>query len=489
MIMQSSRAARRLALGCLLALGAAAASCRGAAPPPEAGLVTSWMRTLYALVRAERLSPPVASRVFAYSAAALYEGIAAGSPELKSLAGQLNGLSALPTPRRDERYDWGVVAVSAETTVVKALFREGFPATQVTIAQLGDSQIAARAARGVSPVVRDRSATFGATLGHAILDWAAGDRFKETRGLTWQPPKGRRYWVNTGEPEQFSSVSLSAVSEGVTLGNPADTLAAGGASERTLVVSRPKSSHVKSLAAVNPTGVTEPYWDRVRPFVLTSMDQCAPPPPLPFSETPGSEFYRQVKAVYDTGRTLTPEQREIALYWADNPGESGTPPGHWVLIASQLVDELHLDADRSAEMFVLTTVALADAFISCWHEKFTYSLVRPVTYIRRVIDPRWHTLIPTPPFPEYTAGHAVQSGAAAGVLTALFGDRPFADSTHVNIGRPVRRFASFRAAADEVARSRLYAGLHYPMSLSRGVAQGECIARRVMERVKTRAQR
>jgi len=134
-------------------------------------------------------------------------------------------------------------------------------------------------------------------------------------------------------------------------------------------------------------------------------------------------------------------------------------------------------------------VAMADAFISCWHEKFSFSLVRPVTYIRRVIDPQWRTLIPTPPFPEYTAGHAVQSGAAAGVLTALFGDRPFADSTHVNIGRPVRRFASFRAAADEVARSRLYAGLHYPMSLSNGLAQGECIADKVMARVRTRAQR
>ncbi len=487
MTMPSARAPRRRLLGCCLALSVAA-NCRGTPPPVEPRLVTSWMRTLYALVRAERLSPPVAARVFAYSAVALYEGLAPGSPELRSLAGQLNGLRTLPAPHPREQYDWAVVAASAETTVVKSLFREGLPATQVTIAQLGDSQIAARTAQGTPAGVRARSTAFGAALGHAILDWAASDRFRETRGLTWRPPKGRRYWVNTAEPEQYSSVSLSAVSEAVTLGNPADTLAAGAVSERTLVVSRPKSSRIKSLAAVNPTGVTEPYWDRLRPFVLTSMDQCAPPPPPPYSETPGSDFYKQVRAVYDTGRALTPEQREIALYWADNPGESGTPPGHWVLIASQLASELHLDADRTAQTFVLTAVALADAFISCWHEKFTFSLVRPITYIRRSIDPGWHTLIPTPPFPEYTAGHAVQSGAAAGVLSALFGDRPFADSTHVNIGRPVRRFASFRAAAAEVAQSRLYAGLHYPMSLSLGLAQGECIARKVVERVRLRAQ-
>jgi len=470
-------------VACGIALVLGGAGCRAAPPPVGARILTDWMRAQYALVRAERLSPPVASRVFAYGAVALYEGVAAGSPRLRSLAGQLNGLRELPRPQPRERYDWAIVTASAETTLLKILFKEGLPATQVAIAQLGDSQIAARRA---SRPVRDRSTAYGTALGRAIADWATGDRFLETRGLAWTPPQGRRYWVNTAEPQQYIASSLSTQSEGVSLQNPADTLTAGGATERSLIVSRPKSARIKTLAALNPTGATEPYWGRLRPFVLTAMDECAPPRPPTYSEAPGSEFYRQVRAVYDTGNTLTLEQREIALYWADNPGESGTPPGHWLLIASQLVGELQLDAERTAEMLVLTSVAMADAFISCWHEKFSWSLVRPVTYIRRVIDPRWHTLISTPPFPEYTAGHAVQSGAAAGVLTALFGDRPFADSTHVTIGRPVRSFPSFRAAAEEAARSRLYGGLHYPVSLKNGTAQGECIARKVVERIKTR---
>jgi hypothetical protein len=471
-------------VGCGIVVVAAGGGCRAAPPPVRARILTDWMRAQYALVRAERLSPPVASRVFTYGAVALYEAFAAGSPRLRSLAGQLNGLRQLPRPQPRERYVWAIVAASAETTLLKILFREGLPATQVAIAQLGDSQIAARRASGP---VRDRSTAYGATLGRAIAAWAAGDRFSETRGLAWKAPQGHRYWVSTAEPQQYISVSLSAQSEAVSLRNPADTLTAGAAAERSLIVSRPKSSRIKTLPALNPRGATEPYWGRLRPFVLTSTDECAPPPPPPYSEAPGSEFYRQVKAVYETGNTLTPEQREIALYWADNPGESGTPPGHWLLIASQLVAELQLDAERTAEMLVLTSVAMADAFISCWHEKFSWNLVRPVTYIHRAIDPRWRTLIPTPPFPEYTAGHAVQSGAAAGALTALVGDRPFVDSTHVTIGRPVRSFTSFRAAADEVARSRLYAGIHFPSSLRNGLAQGECIARKVVERIETRA--
>src|SRR2546426_11795164 len=126
----------------------AASACRAAPPPVDARMLTDWMRAQYALVRAERPSPPVASRVFAYGAVALYEGVAAGSPRLRSLAGQLNGLSELPRPEPRERYEWAIVAASAETTLLKVLFKEGLPATQVAIAQLGDSQIAARRASG-----------------------------------------------------------------------------------------------------------------------------------------------------------------------------------------------------------------------------------------------------------------------------------------------------------------------------------------------------
>src|SRR5256712_7097922 len=177
----------------------AAAGCRAAPPPVDARILTDWMRAQYALVRAERLSPPVASRVFAYGAVALYEGVAAGSPRLRSLAGQLNGLSALPRPEPRERYDWAIVAASAETTLLKVLFKEGLPATPVAIAQLGDSQIAARRA---SRPVHDRSTAYRGSLGRAIAEGATGDRFSETRGLAWKPPQGRRSWLNTAEPQQ-----------------------------------------------------------------------------------------------------------------------------------------------------------------------------------------------------------------------------------------------------------------------------------------------
>ncbi|MCU0904273.1 MAG: vanadium-dependent haloperoxidase, partial [Tabrizicola sp.] len=120
--------------------------------------------------------------------------------------------------------------------------------------------------------------------------------------------------------------------------------------------------------------------------------------------------------------------------------------------------------------------AQADAFISCWATKYKYNLLRPVTYIKRVIDNAWEPLLITPPFPEYTSGHSCQSGAASTVLTAVFGDSfAFDDETHVDEGLPVRSFPSFAAAAEEAAMSRLYGGIHFRFGNEAGLAQGRAV--------------
>jgi membrane-associated phospholipid phosphatase len=77
------------------------------------------------------------------------------------------------------------------------------------------------------------------------------------------------------------------------------------------------------------------------------------------------------------------------------------------------------------------------------------NLQRPVTYINDRIDKRWTTYIVTPNFPSYPSGHSTQSGAAARVLTAMFGTKRFTDTTHADHGLPAlapRRFDSFAEA-------------------------------------------
>lgn len=189
----------------------------------------------------------------------------------------------------------------------------------------------------------------------------------------------------------------------------------------------------------------------------------------------------------DTMRALTPAKRQIALFWADNPVATGTPAFHWISVVNQMIGARQLDADQAVELNALTSLAIADAFIGCWRTKYRTMVVRPVTYMHRVFDPAFATVISTPPFPEYTSGHSVQSAAAVSVLGATLGDAiPFVDSSQVDIGQPPRRFSSFIAARDEVAISRVYAGVHYMPAVIDGVLQGRCIGDRVLARLKTR---
>jgi hypothetical protein len=156
-------------------------------------------------------------------------------------------------------------------------------------------------------------------------------------------------------------------------------------------------------------------------------------------------------------------------------------------LAGQLngLDSLpHPDPNRRYDPVL---VAQADAFIAIWHEKYRTNSIRPVTYIRRYIDPAWTPAIITPPFPEYPSGHSGQSAAAATVLTALLGPVAFDDSTNLALGHAPRRYASFQAAADEAAESRLYGGIHFPMGNENGKVLGRCVGQVVLARLRTRA--
>jgi hypothetical protein len=126
-------------------------------------------------------------------------------------------------------------------------------------------------------------------------------------------------------------------------------------------------------------------------------------------------------------------------------GRSGgyrAPPGHSISIATQVLRRMDAGLDIAAETYAKVGMAVADAFVSCWDTKYRYNLLRPVTYIQKLIDADWKPLLTTPPFPEYVSGHSVQSGAAAEVLTDLFGrDHAFVDHTHESRGLPARAFS------------------------------------------------
>jgi membrane-associated phospholipid phosphatase len=185
----------------------------------------------------------------------------------------------------------------------------------------------------------------------------------------------------------------------------------------------------------------------------------------------------------------TAEQQTIAKYWAEGAGATGTPPGHWIAIVGQLarIDGLSLAA--AAEAYARVGIAVTDAFIQCWYTKYLSNLQRPVTYIQDNIDGTWLPYIVTPSFPTYTStsGHSTQSGAAAAVLTAMFGIKAFTDTTHADrhlmpLQEP-RSFSSCDEAAQEAAASRLYGGIHFSFDNDDGLSAGQCTGRAITDRV------
>jgi hypothetical protein len=223
-----------------------------------------------------------------------------------------------------------------------------------------------------------------------------------------------------------------------------------------------------------------PQWGNNRTFAMPNGKSCPLAPPPAYSEDKASDFYKEAIEVYDTRLALTPEQREVARFWSDDPMLSPTPPGHWLWIALQLFERDKADLATQVDVLARLGIATADAFIGCWDAKYQYDLLRPVTYIKKHIDPKWEPLLITPPFPEYPSGHSTQSGAAAEVLTAFYGENfAFEDNTHERDGLKARRFASFHAAAEEAALSRLYGGIHFRAAIERGLEQGRCIGAHV----------
>lgn len=397
----------------------------------DASVPLAWFDLALTLTRTTPgFTPPVAARALGYAGVTLYEAVVPGSRQYRSLAPQWPGLRQLP---RDERgHDWPVVANAALAGILRSLYANTSAANLAAIDAL-ETELSERARRNSSHSEVAASARRGAQVARAVFDWSRGDGGHEgyLRNFPpdYVPPSGPGLWIPT--PPAFQ---------------PA----------------------------------LQPRWGDNRPLVLIDGHSCAPDDPTRYSEQRQSAFFGEAREVYDAVNNRTPEQEAIALFWSDDPGVTASPPGHSISVATQVLRLEEASLMLAAETYAKVGMAVCDAFIACWKTKYIHNLLRPVTYIQRLIDPTWLPLLNTPPFPEYTSGHSVQSAAAFGVLADLFGDSySFDDHTHDNRGLVPRRFGSFSAAAEEAALSRLYGGIHFRPAIEQGLTQGRCIAEAV----------
>ena len=419
--------------GMALLCGWAAIGGALAAERPTAGqILRNWYYLMNELVRhTATYSPPVASRNFGYIGVTVFEAAVGGSDKLVSLVGQLQGLESVPAREAGLEYDEQIIINAALSDAIVYYFGNTGP-TGLRSIKNAQTKWREQVIDGVSQDVVARSEGFGKEMAGAIHAWSLSDGGAEIVNmgfpLEWDVPKGEDKWVPT------------------------------------------------SLVAQQQLPLL-PEWGNVRAFAMPSGATCVTPGNPPYSIDPASQFYKEAYEVYDTVKNATPEQVAIARFWSDDPMLSMTPPGHWVSIALQVAEHENLPLDENVDLLVRMGIGMADAFIGCWHDKFEYNLLRPVTYIKRVIDPKWEPVLNTPPFPEYPSGHSVVSGAMDSVMTAFFGeDYTFEDRTGSPDGRNPRTFKSFHEAAEEAGISRLYGGIHFHAAIVDGLEQGRCIA-------------
>jgi hypothetical protein len=256
-----------------------------------------------------------------------------------------------------------------------------------------------------------------------------------------------------------------------------------------------------------------PHWERVTPFALTSASQFDNRPEAaagPRFRLSAQQLQIDMDEVLGAAATLDANKKLIVEYWADGPA-SELPPGHWGLFAQAVSARDNNSIDKDAKLFFAMHNASFDAGIVAWHLKRKYDGVRPITAIRRLrggqqtfawggpgqpnqmIDAgTWTPYNPgsnlTPAFPGWVSGHATFSAASAAVLRAFTGSDYFGFATTVpaNFGRvepgvpavpTTLRYATFSAAANEAAISRLYAGIHFSDDNSVGLVLGDLAGR------------
>lgn len=366
------------------------------------------------------------ARPFAYSGISAYESI---DPGLFSWKHKYNGLTGLPETDRFRKYNW---AASVNATLAE--FNRSF----FTSANLNATDLAAidslenaisTGFAGENPDVISRSVSFGKSIADAIFAWSLTDGYIQNNAMPYTPPVGFGLWVPTSPP---------------------------------------------------PALPAAPFWGNDRRIIANSGDNDAPGAPIPYSEDPSSDFYKQVNDLYQASKVLTDDQKNQALFWRDVPGVS--TPGHWMSITQQAIRQSHSRLDRAALAYAITGICLNESVISVFHYKYVYNNVRPVTYIRNVIhDATWSSFIPTPNHPEYPAAHGVVSAAAAEGLTAAFGNiGPLTDHTWDYLGFPARTFNTFRDFALDAGNSRFYGGIHYQPSINTGLKEGTIVGDNVV---------
>jgi hypothetical protein len=366
---------------------------------------------------------------FAYLGIGLYESVHHGIENSVSLSSALYQMPAMPTIENGKLYQWESSGNAAMAAMLRS-FNAGL--TTANLASIDSLENAYNDKFVYKPgdPIFTRSQAFGKSIAAAIFSWSKTDNFNPGNN-GYVPPVFAGAWEPTPP------------------------------------------------GLVNPP--LNPYISSARPLLSSDADFVALPFPTSYSEEPGSDFYNIAKYVYDVSHTLTPDQKNIALFWADQGNGLGyTPDGHNQFVVTQALEQAKANLEVAAETYAKAGIAERESSIECFRAKYKYTLLRPVSYIRKVIDGTWLPLIVTPPFPEYPNAHAYVTSAVMRASANVLGDKAsVTDHSYDFRGWAPRIYPTLDSAGREAGISRVYGGIHYVPSTNTAITLGKDLGNRI----------
>lgn len=390
----------------------------------DAQVAHDWYKLQYRLLLERNTT--LNGSYFAYIGIALYESVRPGINSSVSFSQRLYQMPQMPAIDVNKTYDWQVSANAALASMIRSYNTGLTTANMASIDSLENAYNQKLQAGAGSSF--NRSQAFGRSIATAVYFWSLTDGFNGTN-VGWVPPVFVGAWVPT--PPAFAN-------------------------------------------GINP------YVGNARPLLETDLTTVAPTP-IPYSEDSHSAYYAMQKAVYDVSLTLTTEQKNTANFWVDQGNGLGyTPDGHNLAVVTQAMEQNNTGLFAAAEAYAKTGIGDREGIIVAFRSKYTYNTLRPVSYVRRLINPDWLPFIPTPPHPEYPAAHALVTGAALEAAAKVLGNNvTFTDHTYDFRGWAPRTYATLFAAAEEAGISRLYGGIHCLPSISTGLSMAREIGDKI----------
>ncbi len=389
----------------------------GKAEREKADVATDWYKVQFKIML-ERNSA-FNGIYWAYIGVGLFESVRPGIRGASSFYGKLRNMPKMPEPENNQGYNYVICANAALADMTRLFFSGLTDANKKAIDDL-EAKYNAQEKPDMGSAVAERSRAYGKAIAKATFNWyKTDDMIISSAG--YMVPVGPGLWEPT--PPALVSPPINA------------------------------------------------FVGKATTMVASLNDAISKPFPYAYSENPSSDFYKMVKQVYDQKKVNTTGQEQTARHWIDQGNGLGyTPPGHDFYIITQCMQQAGASLDVAAEAYAKAGIGERDGSIVVFRSKYKYNLVRPISYIRKVIEPGWNSLIPTPPHPEYPAAHSGVTGSAMISAATVLGDNvPVVDRAYDFRTFPEKHFPNLLSAAQDAGISRYYAGIHYLISIDEGI--------------------